>query len=216
MTSESLFLFDLDGTLLDSNSVWREVDRTFLARRGLPYTHAYYEGVAHSIFPIAAQFTKDFCHLSESCQEIMDEWMDLAGDAYARTVPIKPGVRAYLKQCKNEGRRMAVVTSSLRVHCEAALRRHELDKYFERVTYAQELGLVKQNAEVWRTAAREAGVEPERCTVFDDSLSACRGAREARMRVVGVYDDYYSGDQKEMEGFCDVYIRSFEELLYTK
>ena len=36
------------------------------------------------------------------------------------------------------------------------------------------------------------------------------------MRVVGVYDDYYSGDQKEMEGFCDVYIRSFEELLYTK
>ena len=36
MTSESLFLFDLDGTLLDSNSVWREVDRTFLARRGLP------------------------------------------------------------------------------------------------------------------------------------------------------------------------------------
>ena len=59
-------------------------------------------------------------------------------------------------------------------------------------------------------------MEPERCTVFDDSLSACRGAREARMRVVGVYDDYYSGDQKEMEGFCDVYIRSFEELLYTK
>ncbi len=41
---------------------------------------------------------------------------------------------------------------------------------------------------------------PERCTVFDDSLSACRGAREARMRVVGVYDDYYSGDQKEMGG----------------
>ena len=37
-----MLLFDLDGTLIDSNGVWKEVDRTFLARRGLPYTHAYY------------------------------------------------------------------------------------------------------------------------------------------------------------------------------
>ena len=38
-----MLLFDMDGTLIDSNGVWREVDRTFLARRGLSYTHAYYE-----------------------------------------------------------------------------------------------------------------------------------------------------------------------------
>ena len=37
--------------------------------------------------------------------------MELAADSYAR-VPVKPGVRAYLRQCKAEGRRMAVVTSS--------------------------------------------------------------------------------------------------------
>lgn len=48
---ESMLFFDLDGTLIDSNGVWKEVDRAFLARRGLPYTHAYYEGVAHTIFP---------------------------------------------------------------------------------------------------------------------------------------------------------------------
>lgn len=216
MTPDSLFLFDLDGTLLDSNSVWRDVDRIFLARRGLPYTHAYFEGVAHTIFPLAARFTKEYGHLSESCEEIMAEWMELAGDAYAHKVPIKPGVRAYLKQCRAEGRRMAVVTSALRVHCEAALRRHELDKYFERVTYAQELGLEKKVPEVWRTAAREAGVDAERCTVFDDSLAACRGAREARMRAVGVQDPFYAKDQEELEAFCDVYIHGFEELLYAK
>ena len=38
-----MFLFDLDGTLIDSNGIWKNVDREFLARRGLPYTHAYYE-----------------------------------------------------------------------------------------------------------------------------------------------------------------------------
>ena len=41
-----MYLFDMDGTLIDSNDVWKDVDREFLARRGLPYTKAYYEGVA--------------------------------------------------------------------------------------------------------------------------------------------------------------------------
>ena len=68
-----MFFFDLDGTLINSNGIWKEVDREFLARRGLPYTHAYYEGVAHTALPMAAEFTKSFCRLSESCQEIIDE-----------------------------------------------------------------------------------------------------------------------------------------------
>ena len=73
-----MYLFDMDGTLIDSNSVWKDVDGEFLARRGLPYTKAYYEGVAHTIFPLAAKFTKEFCHLPESEEAIMAEWMDLA------------------------------------------------------------------------------------------------------------------------------------------
>ena len=207
-----MFFFDMDGTLIDSNRIWKDVDREFLARRGLPYTHAYYEGVAHTIFPLAAKFTKEFCHLSESCEEIMAEWMDLARDLYAH-VAIKPGVRAYLKQCKNEGRRMAVVTSSVPEHCRTALNHLELNKYFEGITFAHDLGLEKKSPEIWLTAARQYGVRPEDCTVFDDSLAACGGARTARMRVVGVYDGYFAQDEREMRSFCDVYIKSFEELL---
>ncbi|WP_455581373.1 HAD family hydrolase [Dysosmobacter sp.] len=208
-----MYFFDLDGTLIDSNGVWKDVDRAFLARRGLPYTHAYYEGVAHTIFPLAAKFTKEFCKLPESCEEIMSEWLELAKDAYAH-VGVKPGVRAYLKQCRAEGRRMAVVTSSLPVHCSTALQNLDLEKYFERVTYAQELGLEKKQPDIWLTAAREAGLRPEDCTIFDDSIAACRGARRAKMRVVGVYDPFFSQDERQMRSFCDVYIKSFEELLW--
>ena len=63
-------------------------------------------------------------------------------------------------------------------------------------------------------AARESGVQPEECTVFDDSIAACRGARSAKMRVVGVYDSFFAQDERQMREFCDVYIRSFEELLW--
>ena len=193
-----MFFFDMDGTLIDSNRIWKDVDREFLARRGLPYTRAYYNGVAHTIMPKAAVFTKEFCHLSESTDQIIAEWMELAGQLYDR-VPIKPGVRAYLRQCRAEGRRMAMVTSSVPSHCHAAL---------------ADLGLEKQDPAIWRHAAELCAVRPEDCTVFDDSMAACRGARAARMRVVGVYDGYFAADEPEMRGFCDVYIRSFEELLY--
>ena len=208
-----MLLFDMDGTLIDSNGVWKDVDRTFLARRGLPYTHAYYEGVAHTILPLAAKFTREYCHLSESCEDIIAEWMDLAKDAYAH-VAVKPGVRAYLKQCRAEGRSMAVVTSSVPEHCRTALERLDLMKYFDHITYAYELGLEKKEPAIWIAAAEAAGVAPESCTAFDDSLSACRGARAARMRVVGVHDDFFHQDEAAMEGFCDVYIHSFQELLW--
>ncbi|WP_295868894.1 HAD family phosphatase [uncultured Oscillibacter sp.] len=209
----TMFFFDMDGTLIDSNRIWKDVDREFLARRGLPYTRAYYNGVAHTIMPKAAVFTKEFCHLSESTDQIIAEWMELAGQLYDR-VPIKPGVRAYLRQCRAEGRRMAMVTSSVPSHCHAALAHLELEKYFERIVFAHDLGLEKQDPAIWRHAAELCAVRPEDCTVFDDSMAACRGARAARMRVVGVYDGYFAADEPEMRGFCDVYIRSFEELLY--
>ena len=208
-----MFLFDMDGTLTDSNRIWKDVVREFLARRGLPYTHAYYEGVAHTIMPKAAVFTKEFCHLSESPEEIVAEWMALAGNLYEH-VPIKPGVRAYLRQCKAEGRRMAVVTSSVPAHCRTALSHLDLEKYFERIVFAHDLGLEKQNPDIWLHAAKECGVRPEDCTIFDDSIAACKGARAAKMRAVGVYDNFFAADEPEMRGFCDVYIKSFEDLLY--
>ena len=144
----------------------------------------------------------------------MAEWLELAKDTYSH-VPLKPGVRAYLKQCRAEGRRMAVVTSALPVHCRASLERLDIAKYFERVTFAQELGLEKKAPEIWLEAARLAGAAPERCTIFDDSIAACRGARAAHMRVVGVYDAFFAHDEDQMRQFCDVYIQSFEELLWT-
>lgn len=207
-----MLLFDLDGTLIDSNGVWLEVDKAFLARRGVPYTQAYYEGVAHTILPNCAVFTKEYLRLEESCEEIIAEWMELARGAY-EAVPLKSGVRAYLDLCRAQGRRMAVFTACVPEHCQAALEHHGLLPYFERIIYAQELGMDKKSPAVFRRAAQELGVTARECVLFDDSLSACKGAKAAGMTVVGVRDSVFPGMEADMRELCDQYIESFDQLL---
>ena len=45
LKKKKLFLLDMDGTLIDSNGIWKDVDIRFLERRGMEYSKAYYEGV---------------------------------------------------------------------------------------------------------------------------------------------------------------------------
>ncbi len=208
-----MLIFDMDGVLTDSNGVWRDVDEAFLAKRGMAYTREYYEGVAHTVFPLAAVFTKEYCQLEESTQEIMDEWMEMAGDVYAARVPLKPHVRDYLEHCRRAGERMIVLTSAVPEHCRAALTRWELLPYFERVFFAQELGLDKRESTVYKKVAALMGVAPGDCTVFDDSLAACRSAKAAGMQVVGVYDPFFDATEKDMRAVCDRFITDFSQLL---
>ena len=179
-----MLLFDMDGTL-----------------------------VAHTIFPLAAKFTKAFCQLPETEEEIMAEWMEMAGDLYATDVAAKPGVTTFLDAMQARGERMAVVTSAVPVHCKSALSHLGLDRYFERVFFAQELGMEKKEPALWRAVAEALGVTPEECVVFDDSVAACRGAKAAGMKTVGVHDPFFAGTEGDMKTLCDRYISGWDELL---
>ena len=208
-----MLLFDLDGTLIDSNGVWVEVDKTFLSRRGAPYTREYYEGVAHTILSNCAIFTKEYLHLEESCEEIIAEWMELAADKYGTEVELKPHVKEYLDKCRDADHRMAVFTACVPEHCRAAMEHLGLTSYFEQVIYAQELGVDKKSPAIFRKVAETLGVRPRECVLFDDSLAACKAAKAAGMTVVGVYDDYFHDTTVDMREVCDQYIRDFGELL---
>lgn len=207
-----MILFDLDGTLTDSNCIWEDIDTEFLGKRGLQSTEEYAHTVGHSIFPVAAQFTRDYYHLDLTPQEIMDEWTGLARDAYC-TVALKPGAGAFLAQCKRGGEHIAMVTACVPELCRAALRAHGLEDSFEQIIFAQELGMEKRKPELFLRAAELLSIAPETCTMYEDAPANCAAAKAAGMTVVGVYDPFYRKYEEEMRKTCDQYIMSFEELL---
>lgn len=207
-----MLLFDLDGTLTDSNGIWEDIDTEFLNRRGLASTEEYAHTVGHSIFPVAAQFTKEYYQLSLSPEEIMAEWLDLARDSY-RTVALKPGVAEFLARCKARGEPMALVTACVPELCHSALAAHALEGQFEALIFAQELNMEKRRPELFLRAAELLAVPAAHCTMYEDAPANCVAAKAAGMTVVGVYDNFYRKYESEMRKTCDKYIMSFEELL---
>lgn len=208
-----MYIFDLDGTITDTNGVWLEVDREFLKRRNLPHTREYQRVVERSIAPIAARFTREHYGLPDTPEEIMAEWDSLAERHYREIAPLKPGAAEFLARCRAEGRSMAVFTACRHALCEAVLDRFGLRDLFGQIVYAEEIGLEKRDPQCFVRLSELLGVELGDCVLFDDSPDNCATATRAGMEAVGVYDAYYAARQEELQGVCRRYIRSFEELL---
>lgn len=207
-----MLIFDLDGTLIDSNGVWVDVDKTFLSRRGAVYSKEYHDGVAHTILQNAAVFTREYLHLDMTLEEIIAEWLELAKDTYSH-VPLKPHAREFLDKCRAEGQQMIIFTAAVPSHCRTALAHLEIGDYFYKVIFANKMGLNKNTPEIFYRVADIFHVSTGDCVLFDDSLAACRAAKTAGMKVVGVRDDHASDDWEEMRRVCDRFVADFGELL---
>lgn len=104
-------IFDLDGTLLDTMSVWDGILAAPLAARGLPCPRDYVVRVHSLSFAEAAEYTVSRFGLQESPERLLDEWDALSLDEYANRVTLLPGAREYLSRLRTLGVRPAVATS---------------------------------------------------------------------------------------------------------
>lgn len=208
-----LYIFDLDGTITDTNGLWAEVDSEFLARRGLAPTAEYQRVVERSIFPVAARFTKEHYALPDSPEDIMVEWETLAERHYQELAPLKPGAEEFLRQCGAQGRPMAVFTACRPALCRIALERFRLTGLFRHIIFAEEIGLEKRDPLCFVRLSELLGAPLGECTLFDDSPDNCATAAKAGMDTVGVYDAYYANRQDELKAVCRRYVRSLEELV---
>ena len=169
-----MLFFDLDGTAGLQRGVAGHRCGVFGAAGDLPVPADYTDYVAHHSAPDAARYTKERFGLPHSPQEILDAWMELAREAYAHTLPLKPGAKEFLLRCHQAGERMAVLTSCMPPLCQAALERHGLLPLLERVITTKELGLEKRSPDLYRRAAEEMGVACGDCLLFEDAPDYCR------------------------------------------
>lgn len=202
-------IFDLDGTLLDSMGVWTRIDVDFLTKRGIPVPPDYADAVGALSFQEAAEYTIHRFALPDSARDLMREWSDMAMDAYGYAVPLKPGAREYLMALKARGVRLGVATSLSRALLEPALRNNGVFGLFDAICTTDEVGCGKSRPDVFERAAQKLGVDPKDCVVFEDIPQAILSAKQAGMRVYGVYDDASKAHWAEIRRIADGAIENF-------
>ena len=180
-------IFDLDGTLVDSEPNYYEAGRRLLAAHGVPgFTweeHARFIGIGtrETLETLRAEHG-----LEASVDRLLAEknglYLDLAG---AHTEAF-PAMRTYVELLHAAGHPLAVASGSSLAAITAVLKATGLDALLPVRVSAEEVPHGKPEPDVFLEAARRLGAAPADCVVAEDAPPGAEAARRAGMRCVAV------------------------------
>ena len=206
-------IFDMDGTLLDSLSVWADSDREFINGYGYDYDPVHSLAMKKMHFDSACEYLVETFSLPFSAAETGERILKIVEKRYLDGISLKDGAEEFIKAADSAGIKMCVATSNKKKLAEDALKARGIMQYMEFVLTSDEVGCGKESPEIFLKAAEMLGAEPDRITVFEDSIHAVLSAKKAGFNVVGVYDPLCEEEFSLIGKEADITIKSFEELL---
>jgi beta-phosphoglucomutase len=198
-------LWDLDGTLVDSEDYhwrsWRDAmaaegidlsyDR-FLASFGLRNDRILRGWLGDSVDPARIQQIGD---AKEAEYRRLAEREGLT--------PL-PGAAEWTARLHADGWHQAIASSAPRLNVEVMLRVLHLDRYFNAIAAAEDVTIGKPDPQVFLRAAEHLGVPPSRCIVVEDAPAGIEAARAGGMRSIGV------SQTKQLD--ADIFVRALDQL----
>ena len=208
-------ILDLDGTILDSSWVWEMVDIKFLGDRGFEVPDDYVESISPMGAEKAAIYTIERFGLhNEKPEDLVREWFDMAKAEYRNKVVCKPGAKNFIKKMYSQGMKLALATSSDRELFIPTLDREGILQYFNVIVTVDEVEKGKGFPDIYEEAARCICVPVEQCVVFEDIITAVRGAKSGGFKVVAVEDEKSLCNADKIKQISDFYISSYKQLLF--
>ena len=205
-------IFDLDGTIADSNKVWEKIDRKFLQSRGKILPDKELKRMAAMTYEECAEFIRTK-GIEMSVGEIKKEFNTMAVYEYRNNIFPKEGAPEFLRFLKAKGKFIALATASPRELYEPFLCHNCMYSFFDCFVTTDEAGRSKDYPDVYLLAASKLGVSPDCCAVFEDLLAGIVSARDAGMYTIGVYDKYSEEDIISIRDTADRFIMDFSEMM---
>lgn len=206
-------IFDVDGTLIDSMGIWKDIDIEYFAMHGKELPEDLQKKIEGMSFYQTAEFIKYNYDIPDSIERMIDIWNEMAFKKYSEEIQYKKGAEQFLIMCKEKKIRLGVATSNSRVLYEAVSEHLNMHKYIDCVLTGSEILNGKPAPDVYLEVAKRLNVLPEKCLVFEDITKGIMAGKNAGMKVCAVDDEYSREFNEEKKALADYFISDYLELL---
>ena len=206
------YLFDFDGTLVDSMPTFVSLMLRILDEYGIDYE----DDIVKIITPLGYHGTAEYYRtlgISAPTDELVRQMNEYAYDEYARNIPAKATVSETLSELKKQGASLNVLTASPHKVLDPCLKRLGLWDLFDNVWSCDDFHTTKSDPRIYQLASERIGVPVDQIVFVDDNVNAVKTAKLAGMRSYGIYDASSEAFIEEMKRTSDKYITSFDELI---
>ena len=178
-------LWDMDGTLIDTEPYWIAAETALVVESGGTWTHEDALSLVGSDLLAAARVLQERGGVRLERAEIVERLVASVSDAMSREMPWRPGAREVLERLREAGVPCALVTMSYQVLGERLVAAVPAGTFAAVVT-GDQVTRGKPDPEPYLVAAARLGVDPASCVAFEDSPPGLASATASGARVVGV------------------------------
>ncbi|MBE6644147.1 MAG: HAD family hydrolase [Ruminococcaceae bacterium] len=209
----STYLFDFDGTLVDSMPAFISVMLRILDENNVKYEKDIIKVITPLGYIGTARYYIEHLGVSLSEGELLELMNGYIYDEYAYRIEAKKNVIETLKKLKSLGADLNVLTASPHSILDVCLKRLGILDLFTNVWSCDDFGTTKANPDIYIMAAKKIGKPVDQILFLDDNYNADKTAANAKMKVCGVYDASSEEYTEEIKKVVDHYINDFSELL---
>lgn len=190
MNSLEGVIFDMDGLMLNTETLYTQVAEEILRRRGKLLSTDLLDRMMGRPGTISLQIMIDWHQLDATPEQLQEETREIFPAILDRGLEPMPGLLRLLDQLEQAGIPKAIATSSRRAFAEDVLGRFALLTRFQFVMTCEDVQRGKPDPEIYLTAANRLELSPPRVLVLEDSQNGCRAAVAAGTFTVAVPGDH--------------------------
>jgi len=208
---KTVFL-DLDGTLLDlhfDNHFWLEyVPVCFADKHDLSHEEASEKLMSHYR---AAKGSLDWYCVDFWTRELDLDIEQLKHDV-SHKIAVRPEVPEFLQSMRNAGKRIVLVTNAHPASLSLKMKKTGLDKYFDRMINAHDLGMAKEHDGFWKSLHETEPFESSGTLLIDDNLEVLTSAEHYGIKyLLAILQPDSQADEVETQHFYAVH--SFKDMM---
>ncbi|MEY4452585.1 MAG: hypothetical protein RIT51_263, partial [Actinomycetota bacterium] len=178
-------LWDLDGTLIDSEPYWMKSEIELAERHGATWTEEDGKSLVGMALKDSTRLMGERFGVELDQDKVINELTDSVTEQLRREIPWRPGAQELLRELRRKGVKTALVTMSLRRMALQVVESIPF-KAFDVIVAGDDVVHGKPHAEPYLKAAQLLGVDPRDCVAFEDSISGILSAEAAGTKAVGI------------------------------